>query len=108
MDAVGCGDAGMVAVAENLPKKITALDCSDNDVAIVCSGSEPVEGVGAGAGVAALVATLPSLKHLLDLEPVSLQAHTPHILVNRENRERELLAEPYSPTSPSYVPFLST
>ena len=95
MDAVGCGDAGVVAVAANLPKKITALDCSDNFP------------LGARAGVAALVATLPSLQHLLDLEPVSLQVHAPHILVNRENRERELLAEPYSPTSPSYVPFLS-
>jgi hypothetical protein len=66
INAVGLGDDGMTAVAEWLPRTLTALNCGDNR----------------GAGAAALLAALPELMQLKVIYPASLRAHAPSMRVS--------------------------
>ena len=90
IDNIGCGTAGIAAVASRLPRTLTGLYCHDNEGVAqpeVASESQP--------GVAALIQVLPKLALLSYLTPRSLVKYAPTKPSTRPS---------YQPSVPSYMP----
>jgi hypothetical protein len=108
VDTIGCGDAGIAAVAERLPRTLRTLSCSGNGVAHMADRADDPRADPVPPGVAALLSALPELKQLKTLAPAMLTYFAPQLCAAKPpvvvgsppcNPNR---SPTYAPTSPSY------